>query len=78
MSEENYQPTGDSGKEQMTISVRVTLPDITQWRAYKFARQYPYLALAASIIALMALVLLANGVSWIWHIINKSSGVGNG
>jgi len=58
--------------EQTTISIRVSYPDFSRWRLYKFARQYPYLALAVSVGILMVLVLLVDGALWLWHIVNKT------
>lgn len=64
-------PVQSDNSDQMTISVRVQLPDYASWKAYLFVRQYPYLSLA--IVAGAGLILVIGGdiLAWLWHTIHN-------
>lgn len=59
--------------EQMTVSVRIQLPDYTAWRAYIFARQYPFLSLAIAFGGLLGLFILGELAAWLVHVIFAGS-----
>jgi hypothetical protein len=60
-----------TAEEQVTISIRVTYPDFSRWRAYLFARQYPYLTMAICVGVFIGLVLGADVAVWLWHSLRK-------
>lgn len=57
--------------DTMTISIRVHLPDYSNWSTYGFIRRYPYISLAIAAVAFIVLVLTGDVTVWLWHLIHK-------
>lgn len=62
--------------ELMTVSIRIKLPDYANWRLYVFARQYPYISLAAAVTGLILLVIAGDIMTWLWHAVRGAGGRG--
>jgi hypothetical protein len=54
--------------DKLTISIRINLPDYSQWKIFLFAQEYPYLTIAIAAGSILALLLLLNGLVLLWHI----------
>ncbi|MDB5160656.1 MAG: hypothetical protein JWO96_36 [Candidatus Saccharibacteria bacterium] len=57
--------------DQMQLSIKITIPDYTQWRITKFIKQYPYLSIIAAGGTVMVLALLLSGLILFWHLLHK-------
>ncbi|HEX5448267.1 MAG TPA: hypothetical protein VFW90_03670 [Candidatus Saccharimonadales bacterium] len=63
-----YKPTTDYVPEELTISIRLSLPDYNKWKTTMFIRQYPYLTIVTAGLGILALILLLGGLGFLWHV----------